>query len=88
MNWLKVLYQGTITISEDVYEELLKIKESRDFSEALKGMMKRERNLNTLQIGLGSRDSKEKEMLKPNSEKLKRSFRDGFDSGCRIYIKV
>ena len=64
----------TITISEGAYEELLKMKKSRDFLEALKGMIKMEGNLNTLQIGFGSRDSKEKEMLKIELKKVEEAF--------------
>ena len=66
--------ERTITISEDVYEELLKIKKSSGFSEALRRMIKREGNLNTLQIGFGSRDSREKEMLKTELRKVEEEF--------------
>ncbi len=37
-------------------------------------MMKKEGNLNTLQIGFGSRDSKEKEMLKIELRKIEEVF--------------
>jgi predicted CopG family antitoxin len=66
--------ERTISISEDVYEELLKIKKTRGFSEALMEMIKKEGNLNTLQIGFGSRDSKEKEMLKTELRKIEEEF--------------
>jgi len=66
--------ERTISISEDVYEELVKIKKTKGFSEALMGMMKKEGNLNTLQIGFGSRDSKEKEMLKTELRKIEEEF--------------
>lgn len=66
--------ERTITISEDVYEVLLKIKKNRDFLEALNGMIKKEGNLNTLQIGFGSRDRREKERLKTELRKVEEEF--------------
>lgn len=56
--------EKTITVSDDVYGELLRIKSHRSFSEILREMIKREGNLKTLEIGFGTRDGREKEMLK------------------------
>jgi len=54
LHLLYLVMERTISISEDVYEELVKIKKTKGFSEALMEMMKKEGNLNTLQIGFGS----------------------------------
>jgi predicted CopG family antitoxin len=54
----------TITISDDVYEALLKIKKNRSFSELLRSIIKKEGNFNVLMIGFGSRNKQEMEQLK------------------------
>ncbi len=51
-------------VSDDVYRKHLRIKSHRSFSEILREMIKGEGNLKTLEIGFGTRDGKEKEMLK------------------------
>lgn len=66
--------ERTITVSDEVYKELLKVKRNKSFSEVLGEMVKREGNLSTLQIGFGSRDSKEKEMLRVELRKVKEEF--------------
>ncbi len=62
--------EKTITVSDDVYKELLRIKSHRSFSEILREMIKREGNLKTLEIVFGTRDSKEKEILKEELKEL------------------
>jgi predicted CopG family antitoxin len=62
--------ERTITVSDDVYKELLKIMSHRSFSEILGELIWRKGNLKTLEIGFGTRDSKEKEILKTEIEKL------------------
>lgn len=66
--------ERTIIISDDVYQELLKIKRNKSFSEVLREMVKSEGNLNTLRIGFGSRDSREKETLKTELRKVEEEF--------------
>lgn len=66
--------ERTIIISDDVYQELLKIKRNKSFSEVLREMVKSEGNLNKLRIGFGSRDSREKETLKTELRKAEEEF--------------
>jgi predicted CopG family antitoxin len=56
--------ERTITISDEVYNELLKVMGNKSLSEVLGKLVKKEGNLGILQIGFGSRDKKETEMLK------------------------
>jgi predicted CopG family antitoxin len=64
----------TITISDDVYEELLKVKGKKSLSEVLGKLVKKEGNLRVLQIGFGSRDREEKELLKRELREVERQF--------------
>ncbi len=54
----------TITISDDVYEALAKIKNNRSFSEVLRSMIKKEGDFNTLRIGFGTRSEEGQEIKK------------------------
>ncbi len=63
-----------ITVSDDVYRELIKIKSHRSFSAILREIIKREGNLKTLEIGFGSRASREKEALKEELRKVEEEF--------------
>ena len=64
----------TITISDDVYEALAKIKNYRSFSEVLRSMMKKEGNFNTLRIGFGTRSEEEVKKLRKEIEKIEEEF--------------
>lgn len=64
----------TITISDDVYRELLKIKGYRSFSGILGELVKKKGNFKTLEIGFGSRSNREKEMLKAEIIKVEEEF--------------
>ncbi|MCX9010239.1 MAG: antitoxin VapB family protein [Candidatus Methanoperedens sp.] len=66
--------EKTITVSDDVYRELLKIKSHRSFSEILREMIAREGNLKTLEIGFGTRDRREKETLREELKKVEEEF--------------
>jgi predicted CopG family antitoxin len=66
--------ERTITVSDDVYKELLKIRSHRSFSEILGELIWRKGNLKTLEIGFGTRDSKEKEILKTEIKKVEEEF--------------
>lgn len=66
--------EKTITISDDIYKELLKFKSHRSFSETLAGMIKKKGNLRTLEIGFGSRNIREKEMLKAELKKVEEEY--------------
>ncbi|MDI6811243.1 MAG: antitoxin VapB family protein [archaeon] len=60
----QIVIERTITISDEVYKELLKVMGNKSLSEVLGKLVKKEGNLGILQIGFGSRDKKETEMLK------------------------
>jgi predicted CopG family antitoxin len=66
--------ERTITISEDVYEALLKVRGKKSLSEVLGKLVKKEGNLETLQIGFGSRNSAEKERLQRELRELEDQF--------------
>jgi len=70
--------EKTITISDDVYEELIKIKKNKGFSEALREMMDGKGNLNVLLIGFGTRDAREKKMLMTDLKKVEGEFQKWF----------
>ena len=61
--------ERTIRMSDDVYKELLRIRSNRSFLDVLGEMIWRNGNLKKLEIGFGTRDSKEKEILKTEIEK-------------------
>jgi predicted CopG family antitoxin len=69
-----VSMEKTITISDDFYKELLKFKNHRSFSETLAGMITKKGNLRTLELGFGSRNIMEKEMLKAELKKVEEEF--------------
>lgn len=54
----------TISISDDVYELLVKIKGKRSFSEVIRDLIKKESNYDVLLIGFRTRDEMEIEELK------------------------
>ncbi len=66
--------EKTVTVSDNIYKELIKFKSHRGFSEVLAGMLKKKGNLETLEIGFGSRNSREKEMLKAELQKVEEDF--------------
>ncbi len=66
--------ERTITVSDDVYNKLLKIKRNMSFSEILGEIVKKEGNLKTLEVGFGSRDSREIEILKSQLKKVEEEF--------------
>ncbi len=49
----------TITIADDVYNELVKVKGKRSFSEVIRDLIKRQGNSDVLLIGFGTRDDEE-----------------------------
>ncbi len=53
----------TITISDDVYWELVRIKGKKSFSEVIRELIKKEGNLNILLIGFGTRSKEDAEKL-------------------------
>ncbi len=65
--------ERTITVSDDVYKELLRMRSNRSFSEILGEMIWKKGNLKTLEIGFGTRDSNEKEILKAEIKKEEES---------------
>lgn len=66
--------EKTITVSDDIYKGLPKFKSHKSFSEILAGMIKKKGNLRTLEIGFGSRNLMEKEMLKAELKKVEEEF--------------
>jgi predicted CopG family antitoxin len=66
--------ERTITISDEVYEELLKVTGKKSPSEALGNLVKKEGNLGTLKIGFGSRTRAEKERLQRELRELEEQF--------------
>lgn len=53
----------TISISDDVYESLVKIKGKRSFSEVIRDLIKKEGNFEILMIAFGTRTENEAEEL-------------------------
>jgi len=72
--YLYVIMERTITISDEVYEELLKVTGKKSPAEALGKLVKKEGNLGTLQIGFGSRTGAEKERLHRDLRELEEQF--------------
>jgi predicted CopG family antitoxin len=66
--------ERTITVSAEVYEELLKVTGKKSPSEALGKLIKKEGNLGTLKIGFGSRTRAEKERLQRELKELEEQF--------------
>lgn len=58
----------TISISDDVYEALVRIKGNRSFSEVIRDLIKKRGNFDALLIAFGTRSEKDAEDLK---EKIK-----------------
>jgi len=54
----------TISISDDVYELLVKIKGRRSFSEVIRDLIKKRSNFDVLLIAFGTRNEEEAENLK------------------------
>jgi len=54
----------TISISDDVYEALVRIKGSRSFSEVIRDLIKKRGNFDVLLIAFGTRSEKDAEDLK------------------------
>jgi predicted CopG family antitoxin len=69
-----VFMERTIAVSDDVYRGLLRMRSNRSFSEILSEMIWRKWNLKTLEIGFGTRDSKEKDILKTEIKNVEEEF--------------
>jgi len=69
-----VFMERTIAVSDDVYRGLLRMRSNRSFSEILSKMIWRKGNLKTLEIGFGTRDSKEKDILKTEIKNVEEEF--------------
>jgi len=54
----------TISISDDVYEALVRIKGNRSFSEVIRDLIRKKGNLDVLLIAFGTRSEKDAEDLK------------------------
>lgn len=70
----QIVMERTITISDEVYKELLKVTGNKSLSEVLEKLVKKEGNLGILRIGFGSRDKKETKMLKRELRELEEKF--------------
>lgn len=66
--------ERTITVSDDVYKGLLRMRSNRSFSEILGSMIWKKGNLKTLELGFGTRDNREKEILKTDIKKVEEEF--------------
>jgi len=66
--------ERTITVSDDIYKELVRMRSNRSFSEILSKMIWRKGNLKTLEIGFGTRKIKEKEILKTELKKVQKEL--------------
>ena len=53
----------TISLADDVYEELLKIKGNRSFSEVIRDLIRKKGNYDVLLIAFGTRGEEEVEEL-------------------------
>ncbi len=53
----------TITISDDVYNLLVKMKGKRSFSETIRDLIKKEGNFELLMVAFGTRSKEEAEEL-------------------------
>ncbi len=49
----------TITISDDVYEELRRLKEGRSFSDVIRSLLRKRSNVDVLMIAFGTRTEDE-----------------------------
>ncbi len=54
----------TITISDDVYEELKRLKESKSFSDVIRSLLRKRSNMDVLMIAFGTRTEEEIRKLK------------------------
>jgi predicted CopG family antitoxin len=66
--------ERTITVPDDIYKQILRIKSSRSFLDILGEIIRRKGNLQTLEIGFGTRNIKEKEILKTEIKKVEEEF--------------
>lgn len=62
----------TITISDDVYMDLVRLKGNKSFSEIIRSLMKKESNIEVLLVGFGTRNEKESEELRKELEDAKK----------------
>ncbi len=60
----------TITISDDVYEELKRIKGSRSFSDVIRSLLRKKSNAEILMIAFGTRSEVEADELKREVEEV------------------
>lgn len=62
----------TITIADDVYEKLAKIKNNRSFSEVIRDLIGSRGNFDILMIGFGTRSKEEAEELEKQIEDVRK----------------
>jgi len=60
----------TITISDDVYEELKRLKGSSSFSDVIRSLLRRKSNVEILMIAFGTRSDVEADELKKEVEEV------------------
>lgn len=62
----------TISVADDVYEMLVKIKGKRSFSEVIRSLIKKEGNFDVLMVAFGTRNEAEVEELKKEVEEVEK----------------
>ncbi len=62
----------TISISDDVYEKLVRIKGKRSFSEVIRDLIEKKGNWELLMIAFGTRDEKDVEKLKKETKEAEK----------------
>ncbi len=65
----------TITISDDVYEELKRLKRGRSFSDVIRSLLHKESNVDMLMIAFGTRSEGEIEELRDELSEVDRWMR-------------
>ncbi len=65
----------TITISDDVYEELKRIKGDRSFSEVIRSLLRKRSNLDVLMIAFRTRSDEEVAELRRELKRVEKWMR-------------
>ena len=62
----------TISLSDDVYEQLMKMKGSRSFSEVIRDLIKKKGNAELIMMAFGTRSEREAEELKKEIKEVEK----------------
>ena len=75
LNFIHACMPKTITISDDVYRELKRLKGDKSFSDVIRSLLRKKGNVEVLRIAFGTRSKEEADELKDEMKEVEEWMR-------------